>query len=84
MSELTSLRNIGRALERKLKSVDINTAEALKEAGSREAFTRLKLQMHKVCLVHLYALEGAVIDREFNELPEETKQSLKEFSDGLK
>jgi len=84
MSELTSLRNIGKEMAQKLKSVDIATAEQLKEIGSREAFTRLKLQMHNVCLVHLYALEGAITDREFNELPEDVKQNLKSFSDSLK
>ena len=84
MSELTSLRNIGKELERKLKSVDIMTAEELKEAGSEEAFVKLKLRDPQVCLVHLYALEGAVSDMDYNQLPEDVKQRLKRISDGLK
>ena len=84
MAELTSLRNIGKELDRKLKAVDIATAEELREVGSEEAFVRLKLRDPQVCLVHLYALEGAVSDREYNELPEDVKRRLKEISDRLK
>lgn len=84
MAELTSLRNIGKEIEKKLKSVDITTAEELKKVGSEEAFVRLKLRYPEVCLVHLQTLEGAVSDREYNQLPEDVKKRLKEFSDGLK
>jgi len=83
MTDLTSLRNIGKELDRKLKLADIPTAEALRKIGSKEAFLRLKLRDRQVCLVHLYALEGAVSDREYNQLPEEVKQDLKAFSDSL-
>jgi len=84
MSELTTLRNIGKELERKLKAVDITTADELKKVGSEEAFVRLKLRDPQVCLVHLYALEGAVSDMEYNQLPEDVKQRLKGISDRLK
>ncbi|MCL2567859.1 MAG: TfoX/Sxy family protein [Oscillospiraceae bacterium] len=84
MSELTSLRNIGKELDRKLKAVEITTAEDLRKVGSEEAFVRLKLRDPQVCLVHLYALEGAVSDREYNELPEDVKLRLKGVSDRLK
>jgi len=84
MSELTSLRNIGKELERKLKLADISTAEALKQVGSKEAFIRLKVRDPHVCLVHLYALEGAISGMEYNQLPEDVKQNLKAYSDSLK
>jgi len=84
MSELTSLRNIGKELDKKLKAVDISTAEELKKVGSEEAFVRLKLRDPQVCLVHLMALEGAVTDREYNQLEEGVKRRLKEISDKLK
>jgi len=84
MSELTSLRNIGKEIEKKLKSVDISTAEELKQVGSREAFLRLKLRYPSVCLVYLYTLEGAISDIEYNQLPEDVVRSLKEYSDSLK
>ena len=81
MTELASLRNIGQELEKKLKAVDITTAEELIKVGSEEAFIRLKLRYPQVCLVHLYALEGAVTDVEYNQLPEDVKQRLKAVSD---
>ena len=37
-----------------------------------------------MCLVHLYALEGAIENVEFNALSENRKKELKEFSDFLK
>ena len=83
-SELTAMRNIGKEMEQKLKRVGIDSAERLKESGSRQAFLKLKEVFTNVCLVHLYALEGAVQNVVFNSLSEETKKELKEFSDYLK
>ena len=84
MAELTSLRNIGKEIEKKLKSVDISTAEELKETGSKEAFFRLKSCYPNVCLVYLYALEGAISDVEYNQLPKDVKRRLKDYGDALK
>ncbi len=84
MTELTSMRNIGKELERKLKIIGINSAEELKHLGSKETFFRLKQRFPEVCLVHLYTLEGAITNTNFNELSEETKKDLKEFSDEWK
>ncbi len=84
MADLTTMPNIGKEMESKLKSVEIYTAEELMEIGSKEAFFRLKTKYPQVCLVHLYTLEGAIQNVEFNCLSEETKANLKEFSDSLK
>lgn len=84
MEELTSLMNIGKEMARKLNAVGIHTPEQLAEAGSKEAFFRLKTVFPQVCLVHLYALEGAIQNIEFNSLPEEKKKELKGFSDQLR
>jgi len=84
MSELASLRNIGKELERKLKYAGIETAEELKQVGSQEAFIRVKSYYPNVCLVHLMALEGAVSDMDYNQLPDDVQKNLKEFSDGLR
>lgn len=84
MSELTSMMNIGKEMERKLKTVGIDFAEKLIEAGSKQAFLKLKEVYPQVCLVHLYTLEGAIHNIEFNCLSEDKKKELKEFSDFLK
>ena len=84
MAELTSMRNIGREMEKKLKSVGIGSAEELRQAGSKEVFVRLKAAYPKVCLVHLYTLQGAIDGIDYHLLPEETKSELKEFGDSPK
>ena len=80
MAELSTLLNIGKEMERKLKAVGINTAEELIEAGSKEAFVKLKTLYPSVCTVFLYTLEGAISELPYNHLPEDVKADLKEFS----
>ncbi|MDE6312051.1 MAG: TfoX/Sxy family protein [Lachnospiraceae bacterium] len=84
MSELTSMMNIGKEMERKLISIGIDSSEKLIELGAKQAFVKLKQEYPQVCLVHLYTLEGAIQNTEFNSLSEDKKKELKEFSDFLK
>ena len=49
MKDLTCLPNIGKEMERKLKSVGIETARDLVAIGAKEAFLRLKMQFPQVC-----------------------------------
>ena len=84
MAELTSMMNIGKEMAKKLASVGIDSPQKLTLSGSKQAFLKLKERYPNVCLVHLYALEGAVQNVEFNSLSEEKKKELKEFSDFLK
>ena len=84
MSDLTSLRNIGTEMARKLAAVGIDSAEKLVETGSKQAFFQLKEVFPQVCLVHLYTLEGAITSTDYNRLSAEKKKELKEFSDLLK
>ncbi len=84
MSGLTSMKNIGKELERKLLAVGVDSPQTLAELGAKQAFFKLKMLYPQVCLVHLYALEGALLNIDFNSLPDDKKQTLKEFSDALK
>ena len=84
MTNLTSMRNIGKELERKLKLTGIHSAEDLTALGSKEAYFKLKLRFPEVCAVHLYALQGAIENIDFIMLSEETKKDLKNFADELK
>ena len=84
MSELTSMMNIGKEMEKKLTAVGIDSSEKLIELGAKQAFLKLKETYPHVCLVHLYTLEGAIHNTPFNNLSEEKKKELKEFSDFLK
>lgn len=84
MAELTSMMNIGKEMSKKLISIGIDTAEELIFTGAKQAFSRLKKAYPNVCLVHLYTLEGAITNTEYNSLSAERKKELKEFSDSLK
>lgn len=84
MSELISMINVGKEMAKKLISVGIKTPEELTKTGAKQAFIKLKNTYPNICLVHLYALEGAIRQVEFNNLSEEKKKELKEFSDFLK
>ncbi len=84
MAGLTSMMNIGKEMEKKLASVGIDSSEKLRETGAKDSFLRLKQKYPNVCLVHLYTLEGAIQNIEFNSLSENKKRELKEFSDFLK
>lgn len=82
--ELSSMQNIGKEIEKKLKSVGIFSAEELTKLGSKEAFLRLKIRYPNVCLVYLYVLQGAIDNIEYNRLPDEVRHDLKSFCDSLK
>ncbi|MEY8389211.1 TfoX/Sxy family protein [Oscillospiraceae bacterium 38-13] len=84
MPDLSTMKNIGKEMSRKLTAAGIRSSEELAAAGAKEAYLRLKLTYPNVCLVHLYVLEGAIRDVDYNRLPEEVKADLKEFSDYLK
>ncbi len=84
MSELTEMMNIGKEMAKKLTAVGIDSSEKLIRTGSKQAFLQLKQEYPNVCLVHLYALEGAICNTGFQCLSDEKKKELKEFSDFLK
>lgn len=84
MPDLTTMKNIGKEMSRKLTAVGIRSPEELTAAGAKEAYLRLKLLYPSVCLVHLYVLEGAVRDVDYNRLPDEVREDLRAFSDYLK
>lgn len=84
MAELSSMMNLGKEMTRKLHSVGIFSAEELMAAGSKEAYARLKPLYPNICLVHLYCLEGAIQNVEYNFLSADTRKDLKAFCDTLK
>lgn len=79
MGELSDLPNIGKIIESQLNEVGITTYEQLKEVGSRQAWLKIKAIDASACINRLYALEGAIMQKNKNELSPETKTDLKEF-----
>ncbi len=84
MSDFTTMMNIGKEMKQKLISVGIDSPEKLIKLGAKEVFLKLREAYPNVCLVHLYTLEGAIYNTEYNRLQEDKKRELKAFSDSLK
>ncbi len=78
MTELKAL-GLGKTMERKLRSVGINSAEELRAIGSRQAVWRLKEQYPGTCVVILYHLEAALCGVAMKELAPAKKAELKAY-----
>jgi len=82
-TRLSDMPNIGTTLEAKLQNAGITSGEELANLGSKESFLRIKPLYPDACVLHLYALEGAVRNMRWHNLPQETKDELKGFFESL-
>ena len=81
MGELKSLPNIADKLEGQLHEVGIDSIDALKQTGSREAWLRIASIDPSACYMRLCALEGAIQGVRWHHLEEDQKKGLKAFYD---
>ena len=73
------LSNIGAKTATWLEAIGVKTLEDIEKLGVTEVYERLKLAYpEKVSLNALWALQGAVLDIPWNELPESMKENLKQ------
>lgn len=79
METLKSLPNIGVKLTEQLQSVGIDTRDALRAAGAKEAWLRILAQDPSACYMRLTALEGAVQGIPDKQLAQADKDDLKAF-----
>ena len=78
MTRLTSLRNIGPRSASWLETVGIREVEELFDYGAIDAYLRVKAAYpDQVSLNLLYALQGAILDLPWNELPPDMKDKLR-------
>jgi DNA transformation protein len=78
MASLISLRNIGPKSAQWLKAVGIQTTDDLYEVGVLEAYRRAKSAYpDKVSVNMLYALQGALLDLPWNDLPPDMREKLR-------
>ncbi|MGW8249416.1 MAG: TfoX/Sxy family protein [Anaerolineales bacterium] len=78
MASLVSLRNIGPKSAQWLKAVGIQTAEDFYEVGVVESYRRAKSAYPgKVSVNMLYALQGALLDIPWNDLPPDMREMLR-------
>ena len=74
MSE--KLRNIGPKSMAWLRQTGVRSLDDLKAVGSLAAYVRVKRAGFKPSLNLLYALEGAILDCHWQEIPEERRSVL--------
>lgn len=84
MDALSKLPNIGKVVEQQLSEVGIQTADELKEIGSRDAWLRIRAVDPSACYNRLCALEGAIRGIRWHDLPVPVKKELKEFYTSVK
>ncbi|MGD8781594.1 MAG: TfoX/Sxy family DNA transformation protein [Ignavibacteria bacterium] len=77
-SEITKLRNLGPTSEKLLNSIDVYTLDDIKELTPVVIFHILKSRGYNVTLNMVYALQGAIMDLHYLEVPEDIKKELKE------
>ncbi|MCX7771484.1 MAG: TfoX/Sxy family protein [Clostridia bacterium] len=79
MNKLSDMPNISGVIEEKLMDVGILSPAALIEAGSRDAFQRIRIKDPTVCFNMLCALEGAVRGIRWHYLDQEVKDELRTY-----
>lgn len=72
----TKMRNIGPKSAAWLRQVGLRTHEDVAAIGTVEAFMRVKRAGFKPTLNLLYAIEGALLDCHWQEIPDERRQEL--------
>ncbi len=77
-SKISNLRNLGPVSEELLNSIEIYTIEDIKETTPVVIFHLLKSMGHNVTLNFVYAMQGAIMDLHYLEIPEEMKFELKQ------
>ena len=77
-TSLIDLKNIGNTSALWLQSIGIFNKQQLQDMGTVEAYLRIQDRGIKVSKVLLYTLEGALLDIHWNDIPEKTKQRLRQ------
>lgn len=77
MKELLKLKNIGEVSAKMLNEIDVFTRDDIIKLGPSTIYHILKAQGFNVNLMMVYALEGAITNRHFNEIPRADKERLR-------
>jgi DNA transformation protein and related proteins len=75
-TDTAKLRNVGPKSAAWLRQVGLRTREDLEAAGAVDAFMRVKRAGFKPSMNLLYALEGALLDCHWQEVPQSRREQL--------
>lgn len=80
-ADLIGLKNLGMASVNILQAIGINSYKELSNVGAVDAYCRIKSRGIHVSKVMLYALQGALMDVHWNDLPPDMKDQLVKEAD---
>lgn len=81
--ELQHLKNLGKTSSQWLHAVGIHSAADLKRLGAVDAYRAVKARGFRASKVLLYAIEGALLDVHWNDIPVERKDALNQQVENL-
>ncbi|MEB0204089.1 TfoX/Sxy family protein [Pseudomonas sp. CCC3.1] len=81
--ELQHLKNLGKTSAQWLHAVGIHSASDLRRLGAVDAYRAVKARGFRASKVLLYAIEGALLDVHWNDIPTERKAFLNKQVESL-
>ena len=81
--ELQHLKNLGKTSAQWLHAVGIHSASDLRRLGAVDAYRAVKARGFRASKVLLYAIEGALLDVNWNDIPTERKVFLNKQVESL-
>lgn len=84
MTPISSIRNLGPAMEKAMTQAGIPSAEALREMGADAAYTRLLANGHPPHFIGYYVLHMGLQGRPWNDCKGEEKKALRARFDAIK
>ncbi|KTC63710.1 competence protein TfoX [Pseudomonas fluorescens ABAC62] len=81
--ELQNLKNLGKTSAQWLHAVGIHSASDLRRLGAVDAYKAVKNRGFRASKVLLYAIEGALMDVHWNDIPRERKETLNRQLDAI-
>ncbi|QBF28537.1 competence protein TfoX [Pseudomonas tructae] len=79
--ELQHLKNLGKTSAQWLHAVGIHSASDLRRLGAVSAYKAVRTRGFRASKVLLYAIEGALLDVHWNDIPAERKEALNQELD---
>jgi DNA transformation protein len=81
--ELLELKNLGKTSAQWLHASGIHSASDLRRLGAVDAYRAVKARGFRASKVLLYAIEGALLDINWNDLPAAHKAELNGLLDAI-
>ncbi len=84
MTRLRDLKNIGPRTESWLHAIEVYNLDDLERLGAVEVYRRLREHFpDRVSINALYALQGAILNLPWNDLPPELKAELRQQAEAI-